>query len=44
MLSESLDKLGVAVTLVDGTVRGEEVEIVLALRVPDAASTCAREN
>lgn len=41
MLSESLDKLGVAVALVDGTVGGEEVEIVLALRVPDAASACS---
>lgn len=41
LLSEGLDKLGVAVTLVDGAVGGEEVEVVLALGVPDAATTCS---
>jgi hypothetical protein len=39
LLSESLDKLGVAVALVDGAVGGEEVEVVLALGVPNTAST-----
>jgi hypothetical protein len=41
LLGESLDKLGVAVALVDGAVSGQEVEIVLALGVPNAASTCS---
>jgi hypothetical protein len=44
LLSQCLDELGVAVTLVDGAVGGEEVEVVLALRVPDAASACSRED
>lgn len=35
LLGESLDELGVAVTLVDGTVGREEVEVLAALRVPD---------
>jgi hypothetical protein len=34
----------VAVALVDGAVGGEEVEIVLILGVPDAASTRSRED
>jgi hypothetical protein len=41
LLSEGLDELGVAVALVDGTVGGEEVEVVLALRIPNAATTCS---
>lgn len=44
LLSEGLDKLGVAVTLIDGAVGGEEVEVVLALGVPDAATTCSRKD
>jgi hypothetical protein len=31
------------VTLVDSAVSREEVEVVLVLRVPDAAPTCAGE-
>jgi hypothetical protein len=38
LFSQGLDELGVAVALVDGAVGGEEVEVVLALGVPDAAS------
>lgn len=30
--------------MVHGAVCGEEVEVVLALGVPDTASTCARED
>jgi hypothetical protein len=43
LFGQGLDKLRVAVTLVDSAVRGEEVKIVLVLGIPDAASTCARE-
>lgn len=32
-----------AVALVHGTVCGEEVEVMLVLRIPDAAATCSRE-
>lgn len=44
LLGQCLDELGVAVALVHGAVCGEEVEVVLALGVPDTASTCARED
>lgn len=30
--------------MVDGAVRREKVEVVLALGVPDAAPACARED
>jgi hypothetical protein len=43
LLCEGLDELGVAVALVDRAVRREEVKVVLLLRIPDAATTCARE-
>lgn len=35
LVDESLDKLGVAVALVDGAVGGQEVEVLLALGIPD---------
>lgn len=35
LLGEGLDELGVAVALVDSTVGGEEIDVVLALGVPD---------
>jgi len=38
LLGQGLDELGVAVALVDGTVGGEEVEVVLALGIPYTAS------
>lgn len=44
LLSQSLDKLRVAVALVDGAVRGKEVEVVLLLGVPDAATACTGED
>ena len=39
LLSQGLDEFRVAVTLVDGAVCREEVEIMFALRIPDAAAT-----
>lgn len=44
LLSQSLDKLWVAVPLVDGAVCRKEVKVVLLLGVPDAAAACARED
>jgi hypothetical protein len=44
LLSQRLHELRVAVALVHGAVCGEEVEIVLAFRIPDRAAACSRED
>lgn len=44
LLRQSLDELGVAVALVDGAVGGKEVEVLVALGVPDVDALGAGEN
>lgn len=44
LLGQGLDELWVAVTLVDGTVSGKEVEVVGALWVPDVYALRAGED
>lgn len=45
LLSQGLDKLRVAVTLVDGAVGGEEVEVLVSLGVPDVhALSLGKDN
>lgn len=44
LLGEGLDELGVAMALIHGAVRGEEVEIVLVFWIPYRAAACSREN
>jgi hypothetical protein len=44
LLSQSLDKLRVAVALVYSAVCREEVKVVLVLGVPHTAATCSRED
>ncbi len=44
LLGQDLDQLGMAVALVDCAVRRQEVEIRLALRIPDRAATGSGED
>lgn len=44
LLSQSFDELGVAVTLVDSTVSGKEVEVLVAFGVPDVDALSLGED
>lgn len=44
LVSQGLDDLGVAVSLVDGAVRAEKVKVVLVVYIPDVAALTTRQD